>query len=63
MDNILAIFDHEENLVFPTELIAHLLNSFEGNFLVRLPVLGLEHVALMVRVVPKQPEPMIRLIL
>jgi hypothetical protein len=28
MHNVLAIFDHEENLVFSAELISYLLNSF-----------------------------------
>lgn len=63
MDDILTVLDHEENLVFSTKLIPYFLNPFQGNLLLCFPILCLEDVAFMRTNIPKQPEPMIRLIL
>lgn len=63
MDDVLAVLDHEEDLVLPAELVADLFDAFEGNFAVGLAVFSLEDVAWVGRAVPKQPEPMTRLML
>ena len=63
MDDVLTVLDHEENLVFSTELIPYFFNPFEGDLLLGFPILRLEDVAFMSTNIPKQPEPMIRLIL
>lgn len=45
MDDVLAVLDHEEDLVLPAELVADLFDAFEGNFAVGLAVFSLEDVA------------------
>lgn len=63
MNNVLTILDHEENFIFSTELIPYFLNPFESDLLLGFPILRLKDVAFMRTNIPKQPEPMIRLIL
>ena len=54
-----TFFNHIEDFIFSTELVADLLDAFEGYPLLGLSVFGLKDVTLVREEVPKQPEPMI----
>lgn len=63
MDYIFTVLDEKEDFVFPAELIAHFFDAFEGNLALGATIFSLEDVAWMEEGVPKQPEPMMRLML
>ena len=63
LHNILHLFDEIQDLIFSAELIADFLDSFEGYFFASFSGLGLKDVAWVRGGVPKQPEPMTRMIL
>ena len=45
MDHVLAVLDHEEDLVLPAQLVSHLLDALQRYSLLRLAVFRLEDVA------------------
>lgn len=63
MHHIIEVFDHMQYLILSAELISNFLDSLQSNFLQSFAILRLEDVAWVRDVVPKQPEPMMRVML
>jgi hypothetical protein len=63
VNDILAIFDQKEYLVLSAELIAYFFDPLQCHLALRATVFRLEDIACMRKEVPKQPEPMMRLML